>query len=131
MRNLLAPRLLRLPRVRDSVAGSFAGTGLRYPSERGQHRLVGRRATEISLRHAKLTQLQRNAGFVLIRERGAEPIEVSGLVEAERSDVGPSVLVRPDGYIAWAGEAADRGGLTSALHRWTGNRVAARLDNSY
>ena len=33
VRNLLAPRLLRLPRVRDAVAGNFAGTELRYPHE--------------------------------------------------------------------------------------------------
>ncbi|MDT5065633.1 MAG: hypothetical protein QOK02_1788, partial [Mycobacterium sp.] len=49
LRNLIAPRLLRRPRVRDTVAGSFAGTELRYPHERGQHRIVGTRATEIRL----------------------------------------------------------------------------------
>jgi hypothetical protein len=29
------------------------------------------------------------------------------------------VLVRPDGYVAWAGATADDG-LTAALHRWCG-----------
>ena len=78
MRNLLAPRLLRQPRVRDAVAGSFAGTELRYPRDHGQHRLVGTRATEIPLLQGKLTHLQRSAGFVLIREPGAEPADVLG-----------------------------------------------------
>ena len=120
MRNLLAPRLLRRARVRDAVAGSFAGTELRYPHRRGEHPLVGTRATEIPLREGRLTQLQRYAGFVFIREHGEAPVDVPGLVEAERTDGGPAVLVRPDGYIAWAGPSFGREGMTAALARWTG-----------
>jgi 2-polyprenyl-6-methoxyphenol hydroxylase-like FAD-dependent oxidoreductase len=120
LRNLIAPRLLRVPRVRDAVAGSFAGTALRYQHARGQDRLVGTRATEIPLRHGKLTHLQRSGGFVLIRERGAAPVRFSSLVEAERSDAGPAILVRPDGYIAWVGDSSDREGWMTALHRWLG-----------
>ncbi len=123
MRNLLAPRLLRVPRVRDAVAGSFAGTTLRYSHRRGEHRLVGTRATEIPLRQGRLTQLQRSAGFVLIREYGAAPVDIPELVEAERTDAGPAVLVRPDGYIAWVGASADRDGPTEVLCRWTGSRI--------
>jgi flavin-dependent dehydrogenase len=69
IRNLLAPRLLRMPRVRDAVAGSFAGTELRYARGPGDSPLVGTRATEIPLVEGPLTHLQRFAGFVLIRER--------------------------------------------------------------
>jgi hypothetical protein len=127
VRNLLAPRLLRLPRVRDTVAGSFAGTGLCYPRERGQHKLVGTRATEIPLHQGKLTHLQRYAGFVLIRECGAESTGAAGLVEGERTDAGPAVLVRPDGYIAWAGESSDRRSWMTVLRRWVAS--PARLDN--
>ncbi len=123
IRNLLAPRLLRLPRVRDAVAGSFAGTTLRYPHRRGEDRLVGTRATEIPLRQGRLTHLQRTAGFVLIREDGAPTVEIPGLVEAERTDTGPAALVRPDGYIAWAGPSSDREGLTTALRRWASCRA--------
>jgi hypothetical protein len=120
MRNLVAPRLLRLPRVRDVVAGSFAGTELRYPRQHGQHRLVGTRATEIPLLQGKLTHLQRSAGFVLIREHGAEPVGTPGIAEAERADAGPAVLVRPDGYIAWVGDSSDREGWTTVLDKWLG-----------
>jgi 2-polyprenyl-6-methoxyphenol hydroxylase-like FAD-dependent oxidoreductase len=120
MRNLVVPRLLRLSRVRDAVAGSFAGTSLRYPHQRGEDRLVGTRATEIPLRQGKLTHVQRAAGFVLIREHGAQPTQVPGLVEAERTDSGPALVVRPDGHIAWVGSSSDREALITALRRWTG-----------
>jgi hypothetical protein len=120
IRNLLAPRLLGMPRVRDAVAGSFAGTELRYPHGPGESPLVGTRATEIPLVEGPLTHLQRFAGFVFIRERGAAPADVPEVVEAERTDAGPAVLVRPDGYIAWVGASSDSDALSSALSRWTG-----------
>ena len=49
LRNLLVPRFLRVPRIRDAVAGSFAGTTLRYARHRGENPLVGTRATQIPL----------------------------------------------------------------------------------
>ena len=117
-----------MPPVRDAVAGSFAGTELRYAHRRGENPLVGTRATEIPLLGGPLTHMQRLAGFVLIREHGAAPADTPGLVQAERTDAGPAVLVRPDGYIAWVGPSSDRGGLSAALRRWTGPlRAQSRL----
>ncbi|OBJ47364.1 FAD-dependent oxidoreductase [Mycobacterium sp. 1423905.2] len=118
IRNLLAPRLLALPRVRDAVAGSFAGTTLRYPHRRGESPLVGTRATQIPLTHGRLTQLQRAPGFVLVREQGNPSVDID-LLQAERADSGPAVLVRPDGYLAWAGQSADRKAWLAALGRWS------------
>ena len=121
LRNLLVPRLLRLPWVRDEVAGSFAGTTLRYPHRAGESVLVGTRATQIPLLQQRLTELQREPGFVLIRESGRSPIDVVDLHQAERSDSGPAVLVRPDGYIAWAGDSANEAEWLEVLARWTGH----------
>ena len=102
LRNLLAPKLLRIPAVRDFVAGSFAGTTLRY----GRRGLVGTRATQIPLTEGRLTALQRTGEFVFVREHGAAEVEAPGMVQAERADDGPAVLVRPDGYIGWTGASA-------------------------
>jgi hypothetical protein len=40
------------------------------------------------------------------------------LEQAFQTEVGPSMLIRPDGCIAWAGEAGDVAGLVDTLERW-------------
>jgi 2-polyprenyl-6-methoxyphenol hydroxylase-like FAD-dependent oxidoreductase len=127
MRNLLLPRLLRIPRVRDAVAGSFAGTTLRYLRRASGSALVGTRATQIPLIRDRLTELQREPGFVLIRECGRPAVGVTALHQAERADSGPAVLVRPDGYIAWAGDSADCSKWLDALARWAGPAARPRV----
>lgn len=129
LRDLLAPALLALPPIRDVVTGSFAGTELRYGRGRGreEHPLVGTRATEVPLAEGRLTQIQRQAGFVLIHTR-EETVRKPGTARvtfARRTDKGPALLVRPDGYIAWAGPAASaKSSWHAALTRWTGDRAA-------
>src|SRR6201999_277784 len=68
VRNLLAPKILRIPRVRDAGAGSFAGTTLRYAHRADESVLVGTRATQIPLVHDRLAEPPRAPGLVLIRE---------------------------------------------------------------
>ena len=41
------------------------------------------------------------------------------------AEAGPSMLIRPDGCIAWAGEAGDVEGLVDALERWFAPAAAA------
>ena len=128
VRDRLAPRALRIPRVRDFVAGTFAGTTLRYAHRRGESPLVGTRATQIPLVGTRLTKMQRTGLFVFVRERGGVRADTAGMFEAERADDGPAVLVRPDGYIAWAGASTDRDGWNAALARWTGSaEILSRL----
>jgi hypothetical protein len=46
---------------------------------------VGTRATQIPLTQDRLTELQRESGFVLIRENGRSPVDVIDLHQAERA----------------------------------------------
>jgi len=122
LRNRLAPAVLGIGPVSDAIAGSFSGVTLRYPRARHQHRLVGTRATEVPLSEGRLTTLQRAPGFLLIRETDAPRVETT-LGQARRTDPGPALLVRPDGYIAWAGSTATTTGTSAdwrtAWHAWT------------
>ncbi len=108
LRDVVAPLILSLPGVRDLVPGSFSGTGLRYGRRRGEHKLVGTRAPG----------LQQDLEWVLII--GREDIAPEGITVTRRTDDGPARLVRPDGYVAWAGSLEDADGWQGALARWTG-----------
>ena len=110
--------LLGLPVVARLMVGGLSGTALRYPRTRGQHLLVGTRATTIALSDGTTVGQLRSTGFLLVRPSGTPPVETD-LEQVERHDDGPAVLVRPDGYIAWAG--TDDGWRT-ALRAWTGSQ---------
>ncbi|GAA3593031.1 FAD-dependent monooxygenase [Kineosporia mesophila] len=119
VRNSVVPRALSIPFVRDLIAGSFAGTGLRYARGRGGGRLVGTRAAGIPLVGERLTRVQRNGRWVLIlRAEDEAPESVPHVIPVRRDDDGPAVLVRPDGYVAWAGTSP--AGWLEAYERWTG-----------
>ena len=121
LRNLIAPILLRRRRFAAFVSGSFTGTSLRYAAGPGDHALVGTRAVQVPLTRGTLLGLQQTPGWVLVRESGSAPTDSlpPAVHDAERADAGPALLVRPDGYLAWAGSTAG-GGWRAALARWTG-----------
>jgi 2-polyprenyl-6-methoxyphenol hydroxylase-like FAD-dependent oxidoreductase len=117
IRDLVAPVLLSLPGVRDLVPGSFSGTGLRYGRRRGEHKLVGTRAPE----------LQQDLEWVLVLGRNdPEPKGEQAITVTRRTDDGPALLVRPDGYVAWAGSIEDVHGRQSAWEQWTGETKAQK-----
>ncbi|MDN3295602.1 FAD-dependent monooxygenase [Streptomyces ficellus] len=89
--------------------GMISGIGIAYDAGRGAHPLTGKRAPDLALTEGRLYELLRRGGFVLIGPRGAAPqtpgVPVPGSVIRASWANGArraTVLVRPDGYIAWA-----------------------------
>ncbi|MER5885678.1 FAD-dependent oxidoreductase [Streptomyces sp. NPDC001941] len=87
--------------------GQISGIGIRYGAGRGAHRLTGRRVPDLRLAEGRLYELLREGRFVLVAPEGADtsdaPATAARAVRATWT--GPrrtALLVRPDGYAAWA-----------------------------
>ncbi|MEW9533970.1 FAD-dependent monooxygenase [Microbispora sp. NPDC049125] len=123
-----------VPPLARRMARALSGIGLAYPAPRGAHPLMGRRAPDIPLTGPGPRRLYEAL-------RGRRPLLVTppdtplaagavtgweGRVDVVAADgrTGRLVLVRPDGYIAWAAEcsgpAASVPGIRAALAEWCG-----------
>jgi 2-polyprenyl-6-methoxyphenol hydroxylase-like FAD-dependent oxidoreductase len=128
--------LMPLPDVNRRLALELNGLTTDYPTDPGSHRLAGRRLTDVELQTSdgltRVGELLRGMDFLLIdltgddpyrtAKYGAAPVRVvSGvptLCPAELRGVG-SVLVRPDGYVAWAEDGVgDAERAETAISRW-------------
>jgi 2-polyprenyl-6-methoxyphenol hydroxylase-like FAD-dependent oxidoreductase len=109
VRNVATAVVLGVPPLGLRVAGIISGIGLRYPAPRGANRRVGTRVPDVALRDGHtLYEALRGGRFVLLGARAAEldlPSQVDAAAQPEEDD-GRLVLVRPDGYVGWAGTAA-------------------------
>jgi 2-polyprenyl-6-methoxyphenol hydroxylase-like FAD-dependent oxidoreductase len=133
LRELFAEMLARRENVR-LIADLMAGTDIRYdmggtddPSE-----TTGRFAPDLNLttedgHPRRLAELCREARPLLLDlSRGAElgtavspwSDRVTRVIAHAETPPAPALLIRPDGYVAWAG--ADPNGLRAALARWFG-----------
>ncbi|WP_280427810.1 FAD-dependent monooxygenase [Nocardia brasiliensis] len=120
------------------LAGTVSGLDIRYSPDPAAHPLQGRRIPPRPLRTAAgattTTELLHPARGVLLDLAADGALQAAAdpwrdrvtVVEAELSerrgleDV-TAVLIRPDGYVAWAAaERRDRTALTAALRRWFG-----------
>ncbi|GAA3559155.1 FAD-dependent monooxygenase [Amycolatopsis ultiminotia] len=114
--------LLQQQDVQRYVGDLLSGMAVRYPIPgAGTHPLIGLPAPDPKLGSTRLHELLRSARGVLLDPAG----EFGELAErwSDRVDrIGQCpgtepMLVRPDGYVCWAGEPAD---LAAALRRWFG-----------
>ncbi|MEW2131044.1 FAD-dependent oxidoreductase [Streptomyces sp. NPDC005435] len=115
--------------VTRRAVGEITGIGYSYPAPRGSHPLVGRRAPDLELERGRLYEVLREGRFVLVLPSGGEYGAVTAgrrgrLVVVRRADGGgtaarEAVLVRPDGYYAWAG-AADGPAVEAGIGPWVG-----------
>ncbi|MPY55064.1 FAD-dependent monooxygenase [Streptomyces acidicola] len=138
-RSVLTMFLNRVGPVRARVIGQVTGIGYKYGSPRGAHRLVGNRVPDVTLRSGRLHEAMRGGRFVLITPRtsaSSSPrtspcslgLHTAGdrkdrlTVEEWASNRRTTVLVRPDGYVAWAAEDANGPAVEAALTAAVGAR---------
>jgi 2-polyprenyl-6-methoxyphenol hydroxylase-like FAD-dependent oxidoreductase len=121
--------VLKMDEPRKRYGAILSGLDIRYDCGDG-HPLVGRRMPDVDGRIFPLLHDARplflgpfDIGPWADRVRKVE-LEYDGpweLPEIGRVSAPKAVLVRPDGYVAWASEASDDG-LREALKRWFGDR---------
>ncbi|WP_344920394.1 FAD-dependent monooxygenase [Streptosporangium oxazolinicum] len=129
------------------LAETVSGLGVSYPALPGTHRLAGRRVPDIRLagEPKRLYEALRDGRFVLLAPEGASDSTVASVtagdaaspqhgrvLHAVPASAGlPVLLIRPDGYIAWATDdgnpASLDAGLRTALAAWCALRPPATV----
>jgi 2-polyprenyl-6-methoxyphenol hydroxylase-like FAD-dependent oxidoreductase len=127
----LFSELLQVPQVATHMAHLLAGSDVRYDVE-NNHRLAGRLVPEFALSTGqRIAELLRNGRPLLLDFAGgpfaqaAEPWDDRVDLVTASHERGPAagLLIRPDGYVAWATDSHDAHEiyeLHHALHRWFG-----------
>ncbi|WP_431887088.1 FAD-dependent monooxygenase [Micromonospora wenchangensis] len=135
LRELFA-RLMDFAEVNRYLAGMVTGVDIRYDLGDG-HPLVGRRMPDLALRGpegtSRAVHLLRSGRGVLLDLTGSARLRPAAAGWADRVDVisaecdteapAAALLLRPDGYLAWASDdptAALTDELEVALTRWFG-----------
>ena len=113
--------LFGFPPSRQLLAGRLSGIGIAYPHKRDDDRMVGRRMPDIECDGKRLYERLREGKFVLVT---AVPVEMDRPDIVHTVDKHPelpdAVLVRPDGYVAWASERMPSASeLSAAIDRWS------------
>ncbi len=115
IRNRLIPAAFAVPPIGALIRLRQSGIGISYGRPRRAHRLIGTRAADVTADDGtRLYEALRGGRFVLVAPPGFAVTD--GVAAHVVSGAGTALLVRPDGYVAWAGQTAD--GLPAALTRW-------------
>ncbi|GAB3745486.1 FAD-dependent monooxygenase [Amycolatopsis oliviviridis] len=114
--------LTRLPEVQRHLGDLLSGMAIRYPMPgTDTHPLVGRSAPDLDLGPVRAYELLRSGRGVLIdpADRFAKVTDLwSDRVDRAGQGAGTEpMLIRPDGYVCWAGDPDD---LEAALGHWFG-----------
>ncbi len=126
-----------IPAAARHATGAISGIGIAYDAPRGAHPLTGRRAPDVPLAGRgprRLYEALRSGRFVLVLPPDTQTPASRPAGWRSRVTVVTAgghtrnvVLVRPDGYIAWAArDTGDGAAIRAALERWCGrpDRVA-------
>ena len=104
MQTVAIGAITRVPAGRRFMAGRLSQIGIGYPRASGDdHRMVGGRMPDVDCEGARLYELLREGRFVMATTDEVE-IDRTDVVHAVHRDsaLPAAVLVRPDGYVAWA-----------------------------
>jgi hypothetical protein len=124
MRDIFA-KLLELDDVNGQIDGLMSGLSTRYDlgSERAEvGRLIGDRSVGgADVRTFLFAEMAEGDGILLDASHDGRAAGLAAgftRLRCLRADAGPSMLIRPDGCIAWAGDVGEVEGLVDALERW-------------
>jgi hypothetical protein len=138
LRGALGIAVSRVGPLHRTLTKQVSGVGIRYATEPGAHPLAGHRVPDLRLRPAadgpasedRLYAALRAGEFVLVapsdevRHHAAAAHGRPVRVVAWAGDRRTLLLVRPDGYAAWATDETDAAertaALGTALARWAG-----------
>ncbi|WP_019925999.1 FAD-dependent monooxygenase [Nocardia sp. BMG111209] len=120
----LFTELLDIPGVVEHLAALMAGADTRYDTGCA-HPLAGHLAPDRTVATPdgprRLAELLHPARPLLLDPTGTAPATAwSDRVDTVTVTGAPAMLIRPDGYIAWAATESDTDGLHTALTRWFG-----------
>ncbi len=134
----VAAGVTHVPQLSGRGALSVSGLGISYPAERGAHPLAGKRMPDVPLADGSRLAEALLAGSFVLLTGGAQKTTDTGsgpgrVVVAARTRQHPRlILVRPDGYIAWATDEPDDEEralqVRAALTRWCGAPSLAAAD---
>ncbi|WP_093801332.1 FAD-dependent monooxygenase [Streptomyces sp. Wb2n-11] len=127
LRTLLTAAVGHVRPVARGAIGRITGIGYAYKAPLGAHPLTGRRVPDVRLEEGRLYEALRAGRFVLITPRGTKAGPDARFTVAHwASGRRTALLVRPDGYAAWASETAGAEAAAEAAARIaTGGAPAA------
>lgn len=120
--------------ARSHLAGLLAGSDVRYDMGSGDHPLTGYMIPDLMLDDGRRVVELLRAGRPVLLDLAGEftaPTDRVDVVRGRLTRTAPSredlsgLLIRPDGYVAWAADGPDVPGLDAALHRWCGVEVSS------
>ncbi len=121
VQSLAIGTITRLPAGRRFMAGRLSQIGIDYPrASRGDHRMVGKRMPDVDCGGTRLYELLREGRFVIVTKADVE-VDRPDVVHAVHHDneLPAAVLVRPDGYVAWADDQLPtESHVAAAIEHW-------------
>jgi hypothetical protein len=135
LKRFVEQSVLGNPELNRQICENLAGLSVKYPSPPDSHPLVGRRLPNLALTNGvpgatRVFELLRGQGFALLDLRGlprlpdtclGSRLAVAGADPGDRAELrgAASVLLRPDGHVAWAGDTGPSSqAAEQAIREW-------------